>query len=406
MPQDVAYDVVVVGGGPAGSSAARAAALSGLRVALLEQEEAIAQHVRTSGVTWTDHMEAQGVPAELYHPLSGFSFFSPGNEVVIRGSEAKAAVLDVRRTYQFLAQRAAEAGAEIHLKARVHGVLREGVRTAGVVASTLHGDVAFRSKVVIDASGARTVVGRDVGVAGEWERFGVGAEFEATVEAVDEDSWTLMVGQEYSPAGYAWIFPLGRNRARIGVGVGRPESTANPVQRLLELLEKRPRPLDRLGRVSPLEFHYGLVPNEGLRGKLVADGLLMAGDAAGQSNPLVLEGIRYAVAFGELAGSTAARAVKEGRTDSAALQSYEEECSRRVRRKIEAAVKVQRRWLRLDDRGWDEEIEILRGLSQDEFLDFIRADFGLSSMVKVAARHPRLAARQLFGMVKDALYPG
>ena len=44
-------------------------------------------------------------------------------------------------------------------------------------------------------------------------------------ENVDSDTWWLMVGQQYSPAGYAWIFPLGNNIVRIGVGVGKPEST-------------------------------------------------------------------------------------------------------------------------------------------------------------------------------------
>ena len=42
----------------------------------------------------------------------------------------------------------------------------------------------------------------------------------------------LLVGQMYSNAGYGWIFPLSKNRARIGVGVGRPESNMDPLQRL------------------------------------------------------------------------------------------------------------------------------------------------------------------------------
>ena len=47
-------------------------------------------------------------------------------------------------------------------------------------------------------------------------------------ENIDSETWWLMVGQEYSPAGYAWIFPLGKDRVRIGVGVGKPESNVDP----------------------------------------------------------------------------------------------------------------------------------------------------------------------------------
>ena len=61
--------------------------------------------------------------------------------------------------------------------------------------------------------------------------FGVGAEYEAEVENVNQDTWWLMVGQMYSPAGYAWIFPLGKNLVRIGVGVGKPESEVDPTQK-------------------------------------------------------------------------------------------------------------------------------------------------------------------------------
>ena len=49
------YDAVVVGAGPAGSSAAFIAARNGLKVALIEKEESVEQTVRTSGVTWIDY---------------------------------------------------------------------------------------------------------------------------------------------------------------------------------------------------------------------------------------------------------------------------------------------------------------------------------------------------------------
>ena len=110
-----------------------------------------------------------------------------------------------------------------------------------------------------------------------------------------------MVGREYSDAGYAWVFPLSKKRIRIGVGIGRPESNADPLEKLNSIMEKKLKPLDKIGKVQPIEFHSGIIPNEGIRKSTVSDGLILVGDSAGQANPLVLEGIRYAIEFGRLA---------------------------------------------------------------------------------------------------------
>ena len=139
--------------------------------------------------------------------------------------------------------------------------------------------------MVIDASGFQSVVSKSLGLVKQWKRFGVGAEYEAEVENVNADTWWLMVGQMYSPAGYAWIFPLGKNLVRIGVGIGKPESEMDPTERLDELIEKGVGPIKDLGKITKKEFHYGLIPNEGLSRKTVYDNLILVGDTAGMANP-------------------------------------------------------------------------------------------------------------------------
>jgi digeranylgeranylglycerophospholipid reductase len=391
-------DVAVVGGGPAGLSAAWAAARAGASVILFEKDEAIAHSVRTSGVSWIDSMEALGIPARLYSPISNYQFVSPSNEVTITGKEPRSCVLDVRATYQHLAFLAAEAGAKIMLRSSVINVIREGDRVAGVKASTPAGDMTVKCTLVIDASGFGSTAGRRAGIAGEWKRYGVGAEYECYCDSADSDTWTLMVGRKYSEAGYAWVFPLSKNRVRIGVGIGRPESQAEPLEKLHSIMEKRLKPLDTLGKIQPLELHYGFIPNEGTRQQTVADGLVLVGDSAGQSNPLVLEGIRYAIEFGRLAGEVGAKSVAAGATRESLLE-YERAWKSKVASRIASALKVQSRWVGLSDGEWDREIEILRDMSADEFVDFIKAEFTAGKMMRLALHHPKLAARQLFNMV-------
>lgn len=183
--------------------------------------------------------------------------------------------------------------------------------------------------------------------------------------------------------------------------MGKPESQADATQRLLELLEKRPKPLDELGRIVPVEFHYGLIPNEGLRSSTIDDNLILVGDSAGQANPLVLEGIRYAIEYGRKAGEVAANAVSSGDTSKKSLKPYEDSMKKAIGSKIASAIKVQYRWLGLSDEEWDREIGIIGDLSAEEFLDFVKAEFGLANMIKLAANHPKLAIRQLFGLLKD-----
>ena len=395
------FDLVIVGGGPAGSSAAFTAAKKGIKVALIEKENSIAETVRTSGVTWIQNIEEFGIPQNCYNPIRNFSFCSPNNEVTISDSIPRAAVLDVRKTYRWLAEQAENQGVEVFLKVNIKEVIKnETGDIIGVKGTGPDGEIIFNSKVVIDATGFNSTVCKAMGFVTQWKRFGAGAEYEAKVEHVESDTWWLMVGQEYSPAGYAWIFPLGDNIARIGVGVGKPESEVDPTLRLKELLKTKLGPIKNLGEITPIEFHYGLIPNDGLSRSTVFNNLILVGDSAGQANPLVLEGIRYAIKFGRVAGEVAANAISAGNTNKDSLYPYEEIWRKEIESKINSAGKVQDRWIGLTDEEWDKELDIIKELKPEEFLDFIKAEFGLSNMIKLATHHPKLAVRQLFNLVK------
>ncbi|MFB5645771.1 MAG: NAD(P)/FAD-dependent oxidoreductase [Nitrosopumilaceae archaeon] len=403
MTQTFDYDIVVVGGGPAGSSAAFSAAKNGVKVALIEKEETIAQTVRTSGVTWLDTIKEFEIPKNCYNSIKNYGFCSPDNKVMIKDKIPRAVVLDVRETYRWLAKKAESEGVDLFVQTNVIDVIKnDDGEISAVKAMKLDQEIIFNAKIVIDASGFQSVIAKLLGLVKQWKRFGVGAEIEANAENVDSDTWWLMVGQEYSPAGYAWIFPVSEKIVRVGVGVGKPESGIDPTERLNQIIEKKLGPIKELGAITKLEFHYGLIPNEGLSRKTVYDNLILVGDSAGQANPLVLEGIRYAIRYGRIAGEVASNAVKSGDTSEKSLKKYEEIWKDAIQSKINSASKVQTRWLGLSDEEWDKELDIISELSADEFLDFIKADFGLGSIVKLATHHPKLAVRQLFNLVKGA----
>ena len=286
------YDIAIVGGGPAGLSAAYSASKKGAKVILFEKDPSFGHNVRTSGVSWIKEIEKYGVPKEYFNPIKNFSFISPNNEINIPGIEYSACVLDIKKTYQFLATKAATEGTQLSIRSNVFDIKKnsEG-RINGLRVSTPNGIIEIEATLIIDASGFSSFVSRKLGYVTSWNRYGVGAEYECYCDKINSETLYLMVGSKYSNAGYAWIFPLSANRVRIGVGIGRPESTVDPLIKLNKIVEDKLYPLNKLGRIQPIEVHYGVIPNDGLRKSFVHNGLMLIGDTAGQANPLVLEGI-------------------------------------------------------------------------------------------------------------------
>src|SRR5271169_1595635 len=126
------HDVIIAGGGPAGLSAAEALALRGRRVLVLEQNHEIGSPIRTSGGSFISELDALGIPPRLYHPISRVRFLSPNNVAVFDYPDPVLCVIDVRGTFQFLAERAIAGGAQIRLSTPVTAPVLDAQRVTGV----------------------------------------------------------------------------------------------------------------------------------------------------------------------------------------------------------------------------------------------------------------------------------
>ncbi len=401
------YDVLVVGGGPAGLGAAEAAAKTGARVALLERRKEIGYPIHTSGGSWISDMKALGIPSDLYHPIRGVTFLSPNRAARFDYPEPVCCVLDVRGVYQYMAGRAVAAGAELHPGSPVERPIIEDGKVVGVVAKDHRNRTGeWRAPVVIDASGFSSTLVTRAGLRKGFQRYGYGAEFDLMAPNYNQDMLYLIMGSQVAPAGYAWAFPRGRGRVRLGVGVIRPDVDADAREYLDTFTERLPNLAPDFKGASPVEYHTGLFPSEGVVESFVRDGLIATGDAAGQGSTLVGEGIRFALYSGAMAGEVAGEAARAGDTSAERLARYERQWRARFGREMEISYIVNQRIARWSDAQWDEGMNLLSRLTPAQAADLLRGDYSVNLFLGVLRRNPsllRTGARKFFDLAMQRL---
>ncbi|MBN1317388.1 MAG: FAD-dependent oxidoreductase [Anaerolineales bacterium] len=346
------YDVIVVGGGPAGASAALTAASAGLRVLLIERGEYVGAK-NTSGAMLLAQVLQDLVPdfwkeAPLQRPVerhrimmaSGERFFQIefGNRKFLEPPFNGFSVL--RQEFdEWLVSKARAAGALVVTGTVVDDLLYDADRIVGVKTRRQDGDV--RAKVVILADGVNSLLAQKAGLKGELGPHDVALGVKELI-ALPEKTINERFGLDGNAgAAYAVIGDFARgipgggfiytNKESVSIGVVvQPKAVAGQKitpDEVLERFKARPEIARLIEGGRLIEYSGHLVPEGGLAAmpRLFSSGLLVAGDAAGfcVNTGILLMGMNLAIASGKCAGETAIHACQQGDFSASTLSYYE-----------------------------------------------------------------------------------
>jgi digeranylgeranylglycerophospholipid reductase len=351
-------DVLVIGAGPAGSSAAKHAALGGADVILIEKKSEIGSPKRCAEGVSKAGLEKLGIkpdPRFVTKELDGVRLVSPnGTNVWLTSEEIELPeagyILERKIFDKYMAMDAARAGAEIKVKTLAKAVKKEG---DSIIVSCEHMGEEFeiKAKIIIAADGPESRVARWMGLrtATKAKNMESGIQFEMCGVEFDRENVIEFYFGSVAPGGYAWIFPKGDDIANVGLAVISPDTDKIAYEYLKDFVATCPATKN----AQAVELNVGGDPVGGMPKKIYSDNLLVCGDAAGQVNPLTGGGIISGMTGGMHAGKVASEAIADNDYSAKRLKQYDKDVRSDIGDEIDKYLKVKDYALSLSDSELD-----------------------------------------------------
>ena len=353
-------DVLVVGSGPAGSTAARFAALEGLDVILIDKKEAIGSPKRCAEGVSTHGLERVGVevnPRWATRRITGIRLTSPDGTTVWLTEDKLHEVADgyivERKVFdKYMAMDAGRAGAKIYIKTLAKGLRRDSDGCYIVSCERMGEEFEIKSKILIAADGPESHISRWAGIKNsstKIKHMESGVQYEmCNVKIPNTDVLEFYFGS-VAPGGYVWIFPKEGDIANVGLAVLPDKADKPAIEYLDDFIANSPYLKD----AEAVELNVGGDPVSGIHKNISDDNLLIVGDAAGTVNPLTGGGISTGMCSGMLAGQVAARAIKDGDLSKKRLKEYDKLIDEELGEDDHLYSKVQEYMLTLKDKELD-----------------------------------------------------
>lgn len=370
------YDVVVVGAGPAGVSAAKASAKTGARVLLLEKSPTIMANKPCGQAVSQETLQTAEVkpdPSIVLHRAYALVYAPNLNYVKI---DRIGFLIDKSRLLQYIAAQAAEYGAEIHVREEA---LEVKVEDDAVKVKTNKSE--YEASVVIGADGYNSTVARSLGINEKSEPIPTVQYVMVNCNVKYPDAVRFFLGNNVAPGGYAWIFPHNEKIAEVGIGV-----RGAPAKDYLDAFVKKFS--DEFSRAQIIDYRGAPVPIGGIINEPIRDKIMLIGDAAGMVIPLTGAGIHSSIAAGLAAGKVAGIAAQEGNTSRERLSEFYTLYKPWIDR-IKKSLKVMRALEKMDDN----ELNLLAEILNDQDILDLANGLDLVRVARKLASHPIFAIK-------------
>jgi len=354
-------DVLIAGCGVAGGMLARRLAEAGLRVIVVEKRPSVGVPVRCAEATGSAEELSHFIPIDskwIAAEVNGIRLTAPGGESLARRSPGLGLVHERDLFDQALAARAEEAGAEIRTNNEVTGLCRDKGRFAGatILDHARNATYMIKARLTVGADGVESYVGRWAGLKHPLTISQIHSCAQYLMEGPgfpDDEIW-IHAGRSIAPGGYAWVFPKGKGRANVGVGVIPSMAGGRTAKDYLDDFMAANFPSAAIVRVIA-----GATSGIKTPASVVADGLLLAGEAAGHNNPFSGGGIMNSLESAEEAAPVIIDSFARQDLSARSLGAFDRRWYERNGRTIDRFAFLRRVFARLSDREMDTVIGVL-----------------------------------------------
>ncbi|NHJ48477.1 MAG: NAD(P)/FAD-dependent oxidoreductase [Asgard group archaeon] len=369
------FDIAIIGAGPVGTLAAINAKRKSLSVVLFDQRKIIGKPDHCAGLiskSGFDQIGLSSLPKEVIqnNDIKGAKFYSPnGSEIIVKRKSSQAYVVDREKLDQFILTKAQEKDVEIKLQTKISDLKYDPTNKMNTIKSkdfVSKKIINYKSKLAILSVGSSSSLIKsmklpEISKTSYYSGYQVLAE---NLMNIDKHFVELYLNQKLVPGFFFWVIPLDETRAKVGLASSAKLSKS----RLEFFMKKYVLTKSKFYKAKISKRYAGKVIVNGLRKKTVYDGLLIAGDAAGQTKATTGGGVITGGLAGSIAGNVAAEAVSTDKLNTNFLKKYETNWQSQLLRQLQVMGLLRRFLNKLSNNQLD---EIFSTIIDNNFIQII-----------------------------------